>query len=78
MFILIAVDYGETCDGHTRKLGIFKSKRAAEKSLDKDMIGLHDSYVRQGHTVDLYPFTRELWVDGRMGEFGTVWDIHKI
>ena len=78
MFILVVIDYGETCDWHSRIVGTFKTKSEAEIALDKDMRSLHDSYVKRGHDVELYPSTHELWVDGQVGDIGCVWDIHHI
>ena len=78
MFVVITVDYGDTCDGHSRKLGTFKTKAEAELAMKRDMAALAAHYTAQGVSVDWRKSARELWVDGEVGESGSVWDIHEI
>ena len=77
MFIVTAVNYGETCDGHTRVLGRFPDKVHAQKYVAADMASYHDDISEIGVGVEKFDLVRhEVWAE--IGVRGCVWDIFDI
>lgn len=73
MFIVTCVEYGETCDGHSRILGKFETHKEAEDWVREDMVEVMDM---SGEVYEDPDFVRhELWVEGEKGTHGCIWDI---
>ena len=72
MFILTAVDYGETCDGHARLLGTYETAADAETDRHADML-VKIAYYGEDCVVD--EARGEVWAKGEVGTNGCVWDI---
>lgn len=73
MFITICVDYGETCDGHTRLLGKYDTKEKAEVEVLADMLGVARFY---GSDAVVDENKKEVWAsESDVGQTGSVWDI---
>lgn len=51
-YIVTAVDVGETCDGHARVLGCFKTEADAKNYVRNDMEDTCDSHANTGIQVD--------------------------
>jgi hypothetical protein len=74
MFIVTYTDYGETCDGHSRLLGVFPTVKDAQKEMSLDIRRLIAAYGRNDCTY--IPASNEVWKE--VGKVGCVWDIHEV
>jgi len=73
MFITTCVDYGETCDGHSRLLGKYDNREEAEVEVLADMLGVARSY---GSHAVVDENKKEVWAsENEVGQKGSVWDI---
>lgn len=73
MFIITCIDYGETCDGHTRLLGKYDTKDEAENDVLADMVGVARNY---GSNAVVNDTKKEVWASkDDIGKTGSVWDI---
>ena len=54
IYVVTAVDVGDSCDGHARVLGAFKSKDDAKNYVRNDMEDLCDQLANTGIGVDFY------------------------
>ena len=52
IYVVTAVDVGDSCDGHARVLGAFKSKDDAKNYVRNDMEDLCDQLANTGIGVD--------------------------
>lgn len=77
MFIVIYTDYGETCDQHSRKLGVFRTPEEAEKAVaaDMEMFIFKSKKENAGTELDIRPLSHEIWQKGEVGSCGCVWDV---
>ena len=74
MFIVTYVDYGETCDGHSRNLGTYKTRLGAEAAICADVLGTSRNYGPKAVVR-----TNEVWASqDEIGTHGCVWDIHEV
>ena len=73
MYMATYVDYGETCDGHAKKLGVYKDSDSAVRDIYADM----ESYIRHFDTDDAVVRREnfEVWKKNEEGVTGCVWDI---
>lgn len=72
-FIVIAIEYGETCNGHSSFLKKFNTREEAEQWVREDMIDVMNC---AGVDYEEPDFIRhEVWVKGCVGTNGCVWDI---
>lgn len=75
-YVVIAIDVGETCNGHSTFCGMFDTKDAAEKYVKEDML---DVLGTGGLDISNADWTKhEVWQPGCEGTDGCVWDIHEI
>lgn len=76
MFILTCVDYGETCDGHARFLGLFKTKELAQEMVSADFRSQKEFYG-EGCFID--ESKNEIWASREeVGFVGCVYDIFEV
>ena len=74
MYIVTYTDFGETCDLHSRLLGVFENADAAAESTTADMTAVISHYGEETAKVDWTK--REVWAsDEEIGKVGTVWNI---
>ena len=52
IYVVTAVDVGDSCDGHARVLGAFKSKDDAKNYVRNDMEDMCDQLANTGIRVD--------------------------
>jgi hypothetical protein len=70
-YIVSCVDYGDTCDGHARILGMFKDYSKALAFVKGDMKSVHEE---NGYPINY----QKLEVMNDDGTDGSVWSIHDI
>ena len=76
MCIVTYTEYSDTCDGHSRYMGSFATKNAAQKAIDADILPFQ---LRYGEDAIYYRTTNEIWAcDDDVGKVGCIWDIHEI
>ena len=76
MFIVTYTDYGDTCNGHSRYMGVYATKDAAQAAIDADIIAIKAKY---GEDVIHYEVSEEIWgCEEDIGKVGCVWDIHEV
>ena len=74
MYIVTYTDFGETCDLHSRLLGVFDKGEAATECATADMVAVIRNYGEGTAKVDWTK--REVWAsDEEVGKVGTVWNI---
>ncbi len=52
VYVVTVVESGETCDGHARVLGAFKSEEEAKSFVRNDMEEVCDNHANTGIRVD--------------------------
>ena len=73
MYIVTYTDFGETCDLHSRLLGVFENVEAAAECATADMTAVIRHF---GKTTKVDWTKREVWAsDEDIGKVGTVWSI---
>lgn len=76
MFIVTYTDYSDTCDGHSRYMGSYATRDAAQAAINADVAGFQSRY---GTDAIYYEVSNEIWAsDDEIGKVGCVWDIHEI
>lgn len=76
MFIVTYTDYSDTCDGHSRYMGSYATKDAAQAAIDADLAA---TKARYGKDAIHYEVSNEVWAcDEDIGKVGCIWDIHEI
>lgn len=75
-YIVTAIDIGETCDGHARLLGSFRSREDAEAFVKEDMKDTLATMGVDDNTIIKWD-EHEIWVDYECNR-GCVWDILEV
>jgi hypothetical protein len=76
MFIVTYTDYGETCDGHSRYMGAYATRKAAQYAIDTELALVKANY---GEVAIHYKELNEVWgCEEDIGTVGCVFDIHEI
>ena len=73
-YIVTYMDFGETCDYHSRKMGTYDTREDAESEIKADMAAFMLNYGKGNYVQN----GTELWKSGEVGQTGCVWDIHEI
>lgn len=74
LFVVTYTDFGESADSHSRLLGSFPTKEAAQAAMCEDMGRWPENCGRD----DVEFRFDEVWVRGECGTYGCVWDIHEV
>lgn len=76
MFIVTYTDYSDTCDGHSRYMGAYATKDAAQAAIDEDIVSV---LCDLGEGAIHYEVSNEVWAcDEDIGKVGCIWDIHEV
>lgn len=76
MYIVTAVDYGETCNGHAVIVGKYGTREEAVKEVKECLAFLKESF---GKDAVLNEAKNEVWAsESEIGLHGTVYDIHRV
>ena len=63
IYVVTAVDVGDSCDGHARVLGAFKSKDDAKNYVRNDMEDRYDKLADSGIIADFDKMELVNWSD---------------
>ena len=75
-WIVVAIDVGETANGHSTFCGIFNSREEAETYVKEDMTDVLNMGAMDNSNADWVK--HEVWQPNCDGTDGCVWDIHEI
>jgi hypothetical protein len=75
-YIVTAIDIGDTCDGHSRLLGVFGSRKGAEDFVKEDMKGVLATVGTEDNTIIKWD-AHEIWI-GEEYVRGCMWDILEV
>lgn len=75
MYVVTYIQFGDTCDNHSRLLGNYDDEETAKNELLADM----DTYIKsmQADPVSVNKYKHEVWFDKNYTQ-GCIWDIHEI
>ena len=51
VYVATYVDYGDSCDGKARTIGVFQTEELAKESVKKDMATYIDAMVKEGRDI---------------------------
>ena len=75
IYVVIAVDVGDSCDGHARVLGAFKNKDDAKNYVRNDMEDMCDRLANTGIRVDFDKMKIVNWSDN---DLVCCWSINEV
>ena len=75
IYVVIAVDVGDSCDGHARVLGAFKNKDDAKNYVRNDMEDMCDQLANTGIRADFDKMEIVNWSDN---DLVCCWSINEV